>query len=71
MPTHEFKIKKKIKDAIYSRLSGVSGVISVTFVGSFIDSDNLTGISDIDTIVVCEEIKRSYFQCNVLNKLEV
>ena len=59
-----FKIKQKIKDAIFSRLSSVSGVLSITLVGSFIDSDNLAGISDIDTIVVCEKLNDVIFkQC--------
>ena len=59
-----FKIKQEIKDAIFSRLSSVSGVLSITLVGSFIDSDNLAGISDIDTIVVCEKLNDVIFkQC--------
>ena len=59
-----FKIKQKIKDAIFSRLSSVSGVLSITLVGSFIDSDNLAGISDIDTIVVCDKLNDVIFkQC--------
>jgi ribonuclease H / adenosylcobalamin/alpha-ribazole phosphatase len=59
-----FKIKQKIKDAIFSQLSTVSGVLSITLVGSFIDSDDLAGISDIDTIVVCEKLNEVIFkQC--------
>jgi ribonuclease H / adenosylcobalamin/alpha-ribazole phosphatase len=62
--TDRFKIKQKIKDAIFSRLSSISGVLSITLVGSFIDSDDLAGISDIDTIVVCEKLTDVIFkQC--------
>jgi ribonuclease H / adenosylcobalamin/alpha-ribazole phosphatase len=58
------EIKKKIKDAIFSRLSSVSGVLSITLVGSFIDRDDLAGISDIDTIVICENLNNKiYKQC--------
>jgi ribonuclease H / adenosylcobalamin/alpha-ribazole phosphatase len=59
------EIKKRIQDAIFSRLSSVSGVLSTTLVGSFIDRDDLAGISDIDTIVVCEKLNNVIFkQCN-------
>ena len=50
------EIQKRIQDTIFYRLSNVTGVLSITLVGSFIDSDGLAGISDIDTIVVCEKL---------------
>jgi len=58
------KIKQTIKNEIFSRLYSVHGVLSVTLVGSFIDSDDLGGISDIDTIVVCKNLNGVIFkQC--------
>jgi ribonuclease H / adenosylcobalamin/alpha-ribazole phosphatase len=50
------EIKKRIIDTIFSQLSSVCGVLSITIVGSFIDRDDLAGISDIDTIVICEKL---------------
>jgi len=52
----EDKIKQRIKNAIYSSLTSIHGVFSITIVGSFIDRDDLAGVSDIDTIVVCENL---------------
>lgn len=61
---NESKIKKKLQESIFKSLSSVPGVLSVTLVGSFIDKDDLTGISDIDTIVICKKLNEEVFkQC--------
>ena len=52
----EKEVKKNLQKAILSRLSSVPGVSSVTLVGSFNDRDDMTGISDIDTIVICDRL---------------
>ncbi len=58
------KITQQIKDAIFSRLTSIPGVLSVTLVGSFVDRDDLAGISDIDTVVICENLNNIIFkQC--------
>ena len=60
----ENEIKRLLQEAIFKRLSSIPGVYSVTLVGSFIDSDDLTGISDIDIIVVCKQLNKDIFnQC--------
>jgi broad specificity phosphatase PhoE len=46
---------------VFLRLMAVQGVISVTFVGSFCDRDDLSGISDIDVVVVCETLNQKVF----------
>ena len=45
-------VKRGIAEAIHGVLAGVAGVCSVTVVGSFVDREDLAGISDIDTVVV-------------------
>jgi broad specificity phosphatase PhoE len=46
---------------VFLRLMDIQGVISVTFVGSFCDRDDLSGISDIDVVVVCETLSQRVF----------
>ena len=46
---------------VFVRLMDIQGVISVTFVGSFCDRDDLSGISDIDVVVVCETLNQKVF----------
>lgn len=55
------EIKRQIEDGLFDALSGVEGVVSVTLVGSFVDRDDLSAISDIDTIVICRAIEKSTF----------
>ena len=58
----ENEIKKNLRETISNCISSVSGVISLTFVGSFVDKEGLTGISDIDTIVICNELNEDIFK---------
>jgi broad specificity phosphatase PhoE len=46
---------------VFRRLMAIQGIISVTFVGSFCDRDDLSGISDIDVVVVCETLNQKVF----------
>ena len=55
------EIKKKIKTALFDKLIKIDKVISVTIVGSFVDCDDLSGISDIDTIIICDYLDKDIF----------
>jgi ribonuclease H / adenosylcobalamin/alpha-ribazole phosphatase len=55
------KIKQNIQQALFEKLGGIDTVISVTIVGSFINHEDLTGISDIDTIVICNSLDKKLF----------
>jgi broad specificity phosphatase PhoE len=57
----EQEIKQHLRKSILSRLSSVPGVLSVTLVGSFNDRDDMTGISDIDTVVICDQLNLEIF----------
>jgi broad specificity phosphatase PhoE len=54
-------VKRGIAEAIHGVLAGVAGICSVTFVGSFVDREDLAGISDIDTVVVFDRLTPSGF----------
>ena len=53
--------KKQIKNTITKAIL-CDNVVSITIVGSFVDKEDLTGISDIDTIVICKSLTESWFQ---------
>ncbi|MBT7901994.1 MAG: histidine phosphatase family protein [Candidatus Marinimicrobia bacterium] len=55
------QIKKNIKQALFDKLGCIQGVISVTLVGSFVNQRDLSGISDIDTIVICKSLDKKLF----------
>jgi broad specificity phosphatase PhoE len=56
--------KEIISNKLLSCLMDIEGVISVSIVGSFCDKDNLSCISDIDTIVICNHLtKEIYDRC--------
>ena len=58
------EVKLKIQKAIFDKLINTNNVLSVTIVGSFVDNDDLSGISDIDTVVICKNLNRKVFnQC--------
>ena len=48
--------KSKLTEALFKAIENIKEVISVTLVGSFIDKKDLSGISDIDTIVICNQL---------------
>ena len=55
------EIKKEIVNQLNEKLLSIEEVISVTLVGSFIDKHDLSGISDIDTVVICKRLDESVF----------
>ena len=62
-------VKQKIKEQITTNLKSIKGIVSITFVGSFVNQKDLSGISDIDTVVVCKKLDRSTFQ-SCMNNFE-
>jgi len=55
------QVKRAIVDAILDALTDVPGIRSITFVGSFVDREDLSGISDIDTVVVFDRLTPARF----------
>ena len=55
------EIKQNIQKMLFEKLGSFQDVISVTLVGSFVDQEDLAGISDIDTIVVCKSLNKKLF----------
>ena len=56
--------KQCLQHELVSRLMSIPSVLSVTLVGSFVDREDLSGVSDIDTIVICQKLNESIFnQC--------
>jgi ribonuclease H / adenosylcobalamin/alpha-ribazole phosphatase len=54
-------IKSRIQKEVFDSITKINGVISVTLVGSFIDRADLSGISDIDTIVICNKLSEKFY----------
>jgi probable phosphoglycerate mutase len=50
-----------IAGRIHGALAGVDGICSVTFVGSFVDRDDLSAVGDIDTVVIFDTLTPSRF----------
>tara|TARA_B100000315_G_scaffold51275_1_gene45790 strand:+ start:5637 stop:7097 length:1461 start_codon:yes stop_codon:yes gene_type:complete len=63
------EIKLNIRNDLFEKLGGIQGVISVTIVGSFVNQEDLSGISDIDTIVICSSLDKKLFDA-CLNAVE-
>ena len=55
------RIKNKIKDEILQVVSDKEYIISTTIVGSFITSNDLSGISDIDVIIIIDKLNHFNF----------
>jgi len=58
---NEKLVRQSIQKTIFTNLTSISNVLSVTFVGSFVDQKDLSGISDIDTIVICDHLTEDVF----------
>ena len=54
-------LKEKIKTVIVNKLALIEGLNSITFVGSFESSTDITLISDIDIIVIVDELSGAKF----------
>ena len=59
------EIKKRIEKYLFNNLYSIQGVISVTIVGSFVNQNDLSGISDIDTIVICDNLNKEIFDLDI------
>ncbi len=55
-------LKDQIKNVIVNKLSPIEGLTSITFVGSFESSSDITLISDIDIIVIIDELSEPKFR---------
>ena len=63
------EIKRNIKKNLFENLNKINGVLSITIVGSFINKKNLSGISDIDTVVISDNLNKGLFD-SCLNAVE-
>ncbi len=66
------QIKNKIKHSIVEKLSPINNIVSLTFVGSFETSTDLALISDIDIIVIVDQLTEPIFNKikNETNKIQ-
>jgi alpha-ribazole phosphatase len=64
-------IRKKIKQAVVSRISAVKEVCSITFVGSFVNTGKITSVSDVDIIVITDQLNESVFRSVERRALEI
>ena len=55
------KLKDKIKKLIFSNLSKIQNVKSITITGSFNQNNRIREISDIDTIVIVDKLNSILF----------
>ena len=60
---NEKLVRQSLQKTIFTNLSSITNVLSVTFVGSFEEHKDLSGISDIDTIVICDHLTKDVFNC--------
>ncbi len=68
MKTQSIKdYRKVISDKLFEVITDIQGVLSVTIVGSFCDHDDLSTISDIDTVVICKELTQEIYEKCVSN----
>ena len=56
------KLKDKIKKLIFSNLSKIQNVKSITITGSFNQNNRIREISDIDTIVIVDKLNKNIFE---------
>lgn len=57
--------RSRLAEPILGALASVEGICSVTFVGSAVDREDLSGVSDIDTVVVFDRLTPSRFAAAV------
>ena len=58
---NEKLVRQRLKKTIFKNLTSIANVLSVTLVGSFAESKDLSGISDIDTVVICNHLTEDVF----------
>ncbi|MDB2351246.1 histidine phosphatase family protein [Candidatus Marinimicrobia bacterium] len=66
-------IKSEITQSLFKNLFSIDEVVSVTIVGSFVENNDLSGISDIDTVVICNSLNQNIFnKClDAVNKIDI
>lgn len=55
-------MKREIVHALHSVADSIPWVLSATLTGSFLSSDDLSGVSDIDYIVIVDQLHRERFE---------
>jgi hypothetical protein len=55
-------IKQKIKKSIINVIGNKKEIVSATIVGSFVDSVGLKGISDIDVVIIVDQLTKNIFE---------
>ena len=55
-------IKQKIKKSIINVIGNKKEIVSATIVGSFVESVGLKGISDIDVVIIVEQLTKNIFE---------
>lgn len=55
-------IKQKIKGSIINVIGNKKEIVSATIVGSFVDSVGLKGISDIDVVIIVDQLTKTIFE---------
>ncbi|QDU73666.1 Phosphoserine phosphatase 1 [Bremerella volcania] len=55
-------MKREIVHALHSVADSIPWVLSATLTGSFLNSDDLSGVSDIDYIVIVDQLHRERFE---------
>ena len=56
------EIKQNIKREILRIVSSKNHIISTTIVGSFVNSQGIEGISDIDIVIIVEKLTQTIFE---------
>ncbi len=54
-------VRELTQKSVVTRLAAIKSVLSITFVGSFVNSDSIDAISDIDVIVIVDKLTQSLF----------
>ena len=62
-------IKQKIKKSIINVIRNKKEIVSTTIVGSFVDSIGLKGISDIDVVIIVDQLTKNIFE-NIISSFE-
>ena len=60
-----FKITNSLRNKVLKksilRLKNLEDLLSITFVGSFIDKDNLKSVSDLDIVIITKKLNKNIF----------
>ena len=62
-------LRKRVINKFISELGKQKDIVNLTFVGSFIDKNNLDKINDIDLIVITNKLNKINFN-KIVNKVK-